>query len=85
MFREKALDGFRFAIGPENINRPASSGIFPRQESWSLLEHSSNMRLWRPASRQLSCRNQTDRLAKADRRQGSGLLSLPVVPGRRLR
>src|SRR4030088_617967 len=66
MFREKALDCFRFAIGPQNINPPASSGIFPREEGWSLLEHSSNMRLWRPGSRQLSCHNQIDRLAKAD-------------------
>ena len=62
IFRNKALDGFRFTIRPENIDLPASTGIFPRHESWSLLGHPSNMRLWRPGSSQLSCRNQTDPL-----------------------
>ena len=58
-FRNKALDCFRFAIGPQNIDTPAKSGIFPSHESWSLLEHPSNMRLWCPGSSQLSCHNQT--------------------------
>jgi hypothetical protein len=39
IFRNRALDYFRFAIGPQNIDSPARSGIFPSQESWSLLEH----------------------------------------------
>jgi hypothetical protein len=39
MFCNKPLDGFRFAIWPENIDLPASPGIFPRHESWSLLGH----------------------------------------------
>ena len=60
IFRNKALDGFRFTIRPENIDLPASTGIFPRHESWSLLGHPPNMRLWRPGSSQLSCHNQTD-------------------------
>jgi transposase len=56
MLCNKPLDGFRFAIGPENIDLPASPGIFPRHESWSLLGyHPPNMRLWRPGSSQLSC------------------------------
>lgn len=58
-FRNKALDYFRFAIGPQNIHPPAKSGIFPSHENWSLLEHPPNMRLWCPGSSQLSCRNQT--------------------------
>jgi len=58
MFRNKALDYFRFAIGPQNIDPPARSGIFPRHESWSLLEHPSNMRLRQPGSSQLSCHNE---------------------------
>ena len=62
IFRDKALDCFRFAIGPQNIDTPAKSGIFPRHESWSLLGHRPNMRLWRPGSSQLSCHNQADRL-----------------------
>jgi hypothetical protein len=41
MFRNKALDYFRFAIGPQNIDPPARSGIFPSHVSWSLLEHQS--------------------------------------------
>ena len=60
MFRNKALDDFRFAIGPKDIDPPAGSGIFPRRESWSLLEHPSNMRRRRPGSSQLSCHNQVD-------------------------
>jgi hypothetical protein len=36
IFRNKALDYFRFAIGPQNIHPPARAGIFPRHESWSL-------------------------------------------------
>src|ERR1700730_11472602 len=60
----EALDYFRFAIGPQNIDTPASPGIFPSHESWSLLEHPSNMRLWRPRSSQLFCHNQTDPLPK---------------------
>jgi hypothetical protein len=60
IFRNKALDYFRFAIGPQNIDPPARTGIFPRHESWSLLGHPTNMRVWRPGSSQLSCHNQTD-------------------------
>jgi len=41
MFRNKALDYFRFAIGPQNIDPPARSRIFPSHVSWSLLEHQS--------------------------------------------
>jgi len=62
IFRNKALDYFRFAIGPQNIDPPASSGIFPRHESWSVLEHPSNMRPRRPGSSQQSCHNQTSQL-----------------------
>lgn len=58
-FRNKALDCFRFAVGPQNIDPPAKSGIFTSHESWSLLEHPPNMRLWCPGSSQLSCRNHT--------------------------
>jgi hypothetical protein len=57
IFRNKALDYFRFAIGPQNIDPPARTGIFPRYESWSLLGHPWNMRLRRHGSRQLSCHN----------------------------
>lgn len=64
MLGSETLDDFRFAIGPENIDTPARAGIFPRHESWSLLGHPSNMRLWRPGSSQLSCHNQTDPLPK---------------------
>jgi hypothetical protein len=60
MLGNETLDYFRFAIRPENIDPPARPGIFPRHESWSLLGHPSNMRLWRPGSSQLSCHNQTD-------------------------
>jgi hypothetical protein len=42
IFRNKALDYFRFAIRPKNIHPPTRSAIFPRRESWSLLEHPSN-------------------------------------------
>jgi hypothetical protein len=59
IFRNKALDYFRFAIGPQNIDHPARSGIFSSHVSWSLLEHPLNMRLRRPGSSQLSCHNQT--------------------------
>src|ERR1700726_4506025 len=59
IFRNKALDYFGFAIGPQNIDPPARSGIFPSHVSWSLLEHPSNMRLRRPGSSQQSCHNQT--------------------------
>ena len=64
MLGNETLDYFRFAIGPENIDPPARPGIFPRHESWSLLGHPWNMRLWRPGSSQLSCHNQTDPLPK---------------------
>ena len=57
MLGHETLDYFRFAIGPQNIDLPARTGIFPRHESWSLLGHPSNMRLWRPGSSQLSCLN----------------------------
>jgi hypothetical protein len=60
MLRNKAPDYFRFAVGPQNIDPPARSGIFPSHESWSLLEHPSNMRPRRPGSSQPSCHNQTD-------------------------
>ena len=43
MFRNKALDYFRFAIGAQNIDPPARTGIFPRHENWSLLGHPTNM------------------------------------------
>jgi hypothetical protein len=65
MFGNETLDYFRFAIGPKNIDPPAGPGIFPRHESWSLLGHPSNMRLWRPDSSQLSCHNQTDPTTQA--------------------
>ena len=57
MLGNEALDCFRFAIGPQNIDPPARAGIFPRHESWSLLGHPLNMRLWEPGSRQSSCHN----------------------------
>jgi len=57
MLGHETLDYFRFAIGPQNIDLPARTGTFPRHESWSLLGHPSNMRLWRPGSSQLSCLN----------------------------
>jgi hypothetical protein len=60
IFRNKAPDYFRFAIGPQNIDPPARSGIFPSHESWSLLEHPSKMRPRRPGSSQPSCHTQTD-------------------------
>jgi hypothetical protein len=59
IFRNKALNHFRFAVRPQNIYSPAGAGIFPRHESWSLLGHPKNMGVWRPGSSQLSCRNQT--------------------------
>jgi hypothetical protein len=43
MFRNKALDYFRFAIEPQNIDPPTRTGIFPRHENWSLLGHPTNM------------------------------------------
>jgi hypothetical protein len=39
MLGNEALDYFRFAIGPQNIDPPARAGIFPSYESWWLLEH----------------------------------------------
>jgi hypothetical protein len=60
MFRNKALDYFRFAIGPQNIDPPARTGIFPRHENWSLLGHPTSMGVWRPGSSQLFCDNQTN-------------------------
>jgi hypothetical protein len=75
---DETLDYFRFAIGPQNIHTPARPGIFPRHESWSLLGHPPNMRLWRPGSRQSSCHNQADcyrRLASCHQPPGSGALS----------
>ena len=64
IFRNKALDHFCLTIGPQNIDPPASSGIFPSHKSWSLLEHPSIMRLRRPGSSQPSCHNQTAAPAK---------------------
>jgi hypothetical protein len=58
MFCNKPLDGFRFAIGPENIDLPASPGIFPRHESWSLLGYHMCvlfLRGFRRALRAVSC------------------------------
>jgi hypothetical protein len=55
MLRNKTLDYFRFAVRPQNIDPPASAGIFSSHESWWLLEHSSNMRLRRSTFKQLSC------------------------------
>jgi hypothetical protein len=60
MFRNEAFDYFGFTIGPYNIDPPASSGIFPSRKGWYLLQHPSNMRLWRFGSRQLSCHNKTE-------------------------
>ena len=40
-FRNEALDYFGFAIGLQNINPPASSGIFPSRKGWYLLQHPS--------------------------------------------
>jgi hypothetical protein len=57
MLGNEALDCFRFAIGPQNIDTPAKPGGFPRHESWSLLGHPLNVRLWEPGSRQSSCHN----------------------------
>jgi hypothetical protein len=54
IFRNKPPDYFRFAIGPQNIDFPAISGIFPSHESWSLLEHPSNMRPRQDGSSQSS-------------------------------
>jgi hypothetical protein len=65
IFRNKALDHFRFAIGPQNIDTPAGTGIFPRHESRPLPGHFSNMRLWRSGSSQLSGHNQTDQLPRS--------------------
>jgi hypothetical protein len=72
IFRNKALDCFGFTIGPKNIDLPAGSGISPCPESWSLLRHPSNMRLWRPGSSQLSCHNQTDPLPIAEPERVAG-------------
>src|SRR5436309_1854630 len=44
--------GHRAAVGLQNIDSPARSWIFPSQESWSLPEHPSSMRLRRPGSSQ---------------------------------
>jgi hypothetical protein len=63
ILRNKALDYFRFAIGPQNIDRPARSGIFPCPESWSLLRHPFEYAPMPPRySSQLSRHNQTDPL-----------------------
>jgi hypothetical protein len=83
MLGHETLDYFRFAIGPQNIDPPARTGIFPRHESWSLLGHPSNKRLWRPGSSQLSCHYQTDPLpiyGSADRelpQWGSNFMPFP--------
>jgi hypothetical protein len=68
IFRNEALDYFRFAIGPQNIDRPARTGIFPRHESWSLLGHPANMSRWQNGSSQLCCHNQTDPRPELERR-----------------
>lgn len=39
VFRDKTLDNFRFAIGPQDIDPPAGARIFASHESWSLLDH----------------------------------------------
>ena len=41
VFRNETLDYFRFAIGPQNIDTPATSGIFPSRKGWHLLQHAS--------------------------------------------
>jgi hypothetical protein len=57
IFRDKAFDHFRFAVGPKNIDPPARSWIFPSRERWSLLEHISeyapSVARFKPAS--LTC------------------------------
>jgi len=72
----KTLNDFRFPIGPQDIDPPAGTGIFPGHESRLLFQHQSNMRLRRPGSSQLSCHNQTDPLARrwsiADSRKAAG-------------
>jgi hypothetical protein len=74
IFRNKALDYFGFAVGPENIDLPASSGIFsgifPSHECWSPLKHRANMRLWPLGSSQPYCRNQTDQPIEMGRLSG---------------
>jgi hypothetical protein len=71
IFRNKALDYFRFAIGPQNIDPPARTGIFPRRESWSLVEHPLNNAPVTARFKTGILPDQTDRqpeLQKADRR-----------------
>jgi len=43
MLGNETLYYFRFTIGPQNIDTPARSGILPSHESWSLLEHPTNI------------------------------------------
>lgn len=71
IFCNEALDHSRFAIGPQNIDLPAGSGIFPRAESWSLLGHALIMRLRRRGSSQLSCHNLQIPLSKDSKVAGN--------------
>ncbi|NLS72178.1 hypothetical protein E3H11_25360 [Bradyrhizobium brasilense] len=50
MLRDKPLDDFSFAVGPQNIDPPAGAGVFTSHESWSLLDHCVTMRRGAPAS-----------------------------------
>lgn len=52
MLRNKTLDDFRFAIGPQNIDPPAGAGIFASHESRSLFDHWVTMRRRWPATSQ---------------------------------
>ena len=52
VLRNKALDDFRFAIGPQNIDPPTGAGIFASHEGWSLLVHRVTMRRRWPATSQ---------------------------------
>jgi hypothetical protein len=52
VFCDKALDDFRFAIRPQNIDRPSGAGIFASHESWSLLDYGVTMRRRWPATSQ---------------------------------
>ena len=54
-FGGETFDYFRLAIGPENIDHPAQSGIFSRHENGPIFGHPANVRLRRPGSSQLSC------------------------------
>ena len=44
-FGGETFDYFRLAIGPENIDHPAKSGIFSRHENGPIFGHPANVRL----------------------------------------